>query len=107
MALLVVFSESKTLLTVEYMGLDGLLTHPVCKNWRDKPDFHRFSVAHNSNGSITLMAEFNAGKEYHTVGYLSEDPDLPVWTGNPVTLFQKGDCVVVKGLDMAFVVVCY
>lgn len=70
-------------LVVEYKGLDGLLSHSVCNQWRRSPGFIRFSVKHDwidgfNDPYVTLMAEFEEGY-WFTVGYLDHDPELPIF----------------------------
>jgi len=59
-----------------FRSLPELLQVPWVAAWTDDPNFHRFSVSDRTR----LMAEFDGGKVWWVVGFLSEVPDgLPVW----------------------------
>jgi len=63
---------------VDFNSLEELVNLPFVKLRSDRKDFYRFSV---SNGkSKLLLVEYNEGKEWWVVGYLSEAIEgLPEW----------------------------
>jgi hypothetical protein len=48
--------------------------------WSKDPGFHRYSVDRHCYPRPLLMAEFNGGREWYVLAYLSEDlRELPAW----------------------------
>jgi hypothetical protein len=59
-----------------------LLAHPAIAAWREDPGFYRFSLSNDDGYRPLLMAEFNEGRNWWVVGYITvgrEYLTLPEW----------------------------
>ena len=66
----------------EFNSQEELLAHPWIDDWTKHEGFLRFSLSPQGRGYEThLMAEFDEGKKWWVLGYLSttEGLDLPRW----------------------------
>lgn len=64
--------------------IDELREH--LREWELKKGFHRWSLSENR-----LMAEYDSGKQWYVVGYVSEPIDLPQWIPPETSKDSKND----------------
>ena len=75
--------------------LEGLLSIPWVSAWtKDHPQapdkFHRFVIDNkDGNNRWTLMAEFNAGRNWWVVGFLDHKVELPIWDRERAASYDK------------------
>jgi hypothetical protein len=66
----------------EFHSQEELLAHPWIASWAQEKGFFRYSLSPQGRGYEThLMAEFDEGKKWWVLGYLSdtEGLSLPKW----------------------------
>jgi hypothetical protein len=76
------FTDRRNALTVDYFDIKSLLNINFVKHYSEQENFFRYSITENvveHSDEIVLMAEFNNGKNWYIVGYLSDKVRLPEW----------------------------
>jgi 6-phosphogluconolactonase/glucosamine-6-phosphate isomerase/deaminase len=76
------FVDRRKALTAEYIDVKSLLNIGFVKKYSEEAGFYKYSLTENTiehSDEIVLMAEFDNGKKWQVVGYLSDKIRLPEW----------------------------